>query len=81
MLSGGLDVAYEKYVAKIEYPFNDFGFKEPVELHSGYEIKSTIFYVQPNISIGYRHKTKSKYSPEIRLGQYLFLSLTPFERN
>lgn len=75
LLSGGLDIAYEKYLAKIQYPFNDFGFKEPNELNSGYEIKSTIYYVQPNISIGYRYKTKSNYSPEIRIGQYLFIPL------
>ena len=70
LISGGLDVGYERYSLVIRnYPFKENLYITPETLNSTYTHKGTIPYAQLNFNIGYRHIKMKKITPEIRVGQ------------
>jgi len=76
LYSAGLDVGYEKYAAKIDFPFEEFDLIRPAQLHERYEMKATIPFLQLNLNIGYRFNAVKKITPEFRLGHILHIPLS-----
>lgn len=68
LLSCGVELGYDKYSAKINYPFVDFGFYPPAQNSPQYNFKATIPYSQIDVNIGYRFTKMTKIQPEVRLG-------------
>lgn len=76
LYSAGLDIGYEKYSAKIDFPFEEFNLIRPAQLHERYEMKATIPFIQLNLNIGYRFNAVKKNTPEVRLGHILHVPLS-----
>lgn len=75
LLSGGLDVGYERYYTDIRFPFAEFGYRETsAALTDKYKLQATIPNIELNLNIGYRATIKN-VMPEIRVGQVLHMPL------
>ena len=70
LFSGGVEFGYEKYSAKIYFPFYEFGFF-PYGPPDKYELRATIPYAQVDLNIGYRYGRLKKVQPEIRIGHII----------
>ena len=74
LLDVRLDAGHDKYRAIIDYPFKEYGFKEPAS-KDDYRMQKTISYVSLGGLLGYRFKNIGRFIPEIYYSQIIALPL------
>lgn len=75
LFSVGVEFGYQPYSFVTNFPFQQLGFIEPTNKGEQYTIKEVMYFVRPNLVIGYRFNSLRKLTPEIRLGHMFHIPI------